>query len=80
MSIQSDTTAKLRCETGMLFSHALCSKVGIKRTKLLLGDHLKHRVSTEDIHYQRAVGTAVIAMPASILITSFLVEHKVDHI
>jgi len=80
MSIQSDITAKLRCETEMLFSHDLYSKVGIKKTKLLLEEHLKQRISTEDLHYKRAVGTAAIATPAPMPISSFPVEVKVDHI
>lgn len=41
---------------------------------------MKQRVSTEDLHCQRVVGTAAIATPAPALITSFLVEQKGDHI
>lgn len=40
---------------------------------------MKQRVSTEDLHYQRAVVTTAIAMPAPTLMTSFLVEQKADH-
>lgn len=78
---QSDTTAKLRCKTETLFSHALCSKaLPLKKPDLLLGEHMKQKVSKEDLHYQRAVRTAVITIPAPALITSFPVEQKADHI
>lgn len=55
-------------------------KCSYYQIKLLLGEHLKQRISNEDQHCQRAMGIAATATPAPTLTTSFLVEQKTGHV